>query len=144
MSFIHTSALFIPLEPLPVMSPTVMRSGKKKARSDHSTSSTSTPTTSTSEKGKKSATSPRSSHPLANTALVMPVHDPETHFIAPVMQHDEMAQLIAASMAEQHRASESHFDSYKEDSFDSQEQGSITFTLESQPMSDLSSSQQMS
>lgn len=144
MSFIHTSPLFHPLEPLPVMSPTVMRSGKKRTKSNYSTGSTSTPTTSASDKVKNSGGSPRVSHPLANTALVMPVQNPAPQFTIPDMTQDDVTKLIAASMADQHRPSISQHASYEEDSLDSQEQGSLMFTLESQPMSDLSSSQQMS
>ena len=171
MSWIHCSPLFLPLEPLPIMSPTVMRSCNKKGSSKASTSGSSSVA---SPKGKSTNAPPaivrskkavdtrRASHPLAGTPITMPSHDsmpppiPISHSLP-----DELSSTIGAtSMSQELPRSTSYQEksfltnsasasqeflinqSYQDGSFDSQMQGSITFTLESQPMSDLSSSQQ--
>lgn len=150
---IHCSPLFHPLEPLPIMNPTVMRSQSKKmsARSSRSGSSSKTSpnlqsveANGTRNAKRKYSNQCHTTHPLADTPLTMPVTDPMP---PPPLLHsrseDRIESLLLAASAsnsqEIHSAS-----SYQASSFDSQLQGSLTFTVESQPMSDLSSSQQQS
>lgn len=142
MSLIHCSPLFHPLEPLPIMSPTVMRSGNRKTSVSAGSSISSpakTDRSSAKSRGKKPA-SRRVSHPLADTPITMPVNDPMPPPATPNPPTDDLATLIdAAAVAE---TQSSLMTASYHDSFDSEGQGSLTFTLESQPMSDLSSSQQ--
>ncbi|KAK5956878.1 hypothetical protein OHC33_002367 [Knufia fluminis] len=155
------------------MSPTVMRSCKKKndleARTHDSSSGPSTrsktaSSASTTARGKRATATRRSSHPLAETPITMPADDSlppsmPTSYSLP----DDLSTLLdatATSTAQELQTVPSYYDdsfaapsastsqeaqpasSYQEDSFDAQMQGSLTFTVESQPMSDLSSSQQ--
>ena len=156
MSLIHCSPLFLPLEPLPVMSPTVMRSGNRKSSSKNShsgsnsrgSSDVATERRSPSTKGKKDTRC--RSHPLADTALTMPVTDQMPTLLSKdsAPSHEDLCHLpdvfIVPDSPGERQAHISEHSSYHELSFDSQNQGSITFTVESQPMSDLSSSQQLS
>lgn len=136
MSFIHCSPLFHPLEPVPIMSPTVMRSAQK--AHDNAVVKGTSVGTATAKKGKKPAPSiaRHPSQPLADTrqigsALAGPSH---------ARQGQSATSSDARHMTFQEPNSQS---AYQQNLFDSQDQGSITFTAESQPMYDLSSSQQM-
>lgn len=142
MSLIHCSPLFHPLEPLPIMSPTVMRSGNRKTSVSAGSSISSpakTDQSSAKSRGKKPA-SRRVSHPLADTPITMPVNDPMPPPTLPNASADDLTTLINAATAAE--AQPDLLAASYNDSFDSEGQGSLTFTLESQPMSDLSSSQQ--
>lgn len=147
MSFVHCSPLFQPLEPLPIMSPTIMRNGKRQGSTDSQSATTAKSTTnstrqSTRGKGKKSAT-PRASHPLANTALTLPVDD-NAPVSGPSGSHIvESPQVSNGVLSSGLQYIITSTTSCPENSVDSQSQGFLTFTTESQPMSDLSSSQQM-
>ena len=171
MSWIHCSPLFLPLEPLPIMSPTVMRSCNKTGSSKASTSGSSsiaspkgrsTNPPSAIARSKKAVDTGRASHPLAGTPITMPSHEsmpphiPISHSLP-----DDLSSTIGTTSITQELPRSTSYQgksfltnpasasqeflvnsSYEGGSFDSQMQGSITFTLESQPMSDLSSSQQ--
>jgi hypothetical protein len=151
MSMIHCSPLFHPLEPLPIMSPTVMRSTSKKTNGNARRSgsrSKSSPNTQTQESGsassakRKNSTPHHTVHPLADTPLTMPVNSPlPPPPLSETLPDDNLAMLLEATSA---AASQEYSltSSYTEASFDPSLQGSLTFTVESQPMSDLSSSQQ--
>jgi len=172
MSFIHCSPLFYPLEPLPVMSPTVMRSCAKKNSSKASTNSSgsisssksnSTTSASATTRVKRVAATRRASHPLAETPITMPDDHPLPAGLSTAHSlPNDLSSVVGATSAATSQVlppTSSYQDSsfvstsapmsqatqlasFYEDSFDSQMQGSLTFTVESQPMGDLSSSQQ--
>lgn len=174
MSLIHCSPLFLPLEPLPVMSPATMRSCSRDSCSKHSTSgsssvalprsSTTSPASAVSRR-KRTAAMRRASHPLAKTPVTMPASDPMPPSVSTSLSlpEDVSSTVNANSEAPSQEVLHASWDyessvltvsestseelqpslAYQDDrSFDSQMQGSLTFTVESQPMSDLSSSQQ--
>lgn len=173
MSFIHCSPLFTPLMPLPTMSPEAMRNQRKNSAgstTNPSTASMKPPSTkrktsssSAKLKGKQPvASTRRASHPLSEPpACAAPSYASEfqppplsTH----VTTSAEPDTIVPESPMPEHRNSTELDFSYPEhvhgrpalvesssyqNSFDSEIQASLTLTLESQPMSDLSSSQQL-
>lgn len=146
MSLIHCSPLFHPLEPLPVMGPAATRSAEKVHFSSSSKKSgaggTGKPTAS-SKKGKKAAVLRNQMLSPASTALNTPVSANSPY---------SMRQPLNISLTSGNETghSSTHMlehgmmqQAYEENLFDSHDQGSLTFTTESQPMEDLSSSQQI-
>lgn len=171
MSFIHCSPLFTPLMPLPMMSPEVMRK-ERKNRTGSTTSATKGAMKPPSTKRKTSAASAKvkgkqpaiASHyapqaPSYTPAFAEPSHPYEfqppyqphlaiSHNEAALTQDDdpehEMDTNLDFSYPENadERPVLYHSSSYQEGSFGSDINAVLTFTVESQPMSDLSSSQQ--
>lgn len=122
------------------------------------------PSGSAKDKGKQPATSSlRPSHPLSQPPLfAVHPHSSGSHFplIAPHSTIPSEPERFAAQIPlseHQHyvdsilsypretpdRPELSNSSSYQENSFDSEDQASLMFTVESQPMDDLSSSQQI-
>ena len=96
---------------------------------------------STTKKGKTAVLSRQTTHSPAQTALTSPAL-----VASPYMQRHSTTEPMASSHSGpasfQGLEAPTAHDSYQQGFFDSQDQGSITFTSESQPMYDLSSSQQ--
>ena len=173
MSLIHCSPLFLPLEPLPIMSPRVMRGENNNSSSKQSTASSSSvatprsktagPVAATTRRKGKAATR-RLSHPLSQTPTTVPVNAQAVPQIPTSLSLPEDLSSALSTTPEtfpnEARLSSTCQEAcypavsepasqdldlnpgYLHDSFDSQMQGSLTFTMESQPMDDLSSSQQ--
>lgn len=141
MSLIHCSPLFIPLEPLPLMGPAAMRSEHKPYFPQTSKPTKTKGGASTMKKGKTAVLSRQTTHSPAQTASASPAL-----VASPYMQRHSTAEPTASSHSGpasfQGLEAPTAHDSYQQSFFDSQDQGSITFTSESQPMYDLSSSQQ--
>lgn len=159
MSIIHCSPLFHPLEPLPIMSPQVMRSGTRRNSSKTSITSTSTTSSpsvkrsdgpSSKSTSKKSATPRRTSQPPTTLTFPMPTKQPPVHnptsqeaMIEPLLHPSPYENNICTASTtcqktspptttlSEHSSSEAH----------SQAQSSLTLTVESQVSFDLSSSQ---
>lgn len=168
MSFIHCSPLFVPLMPLPIMPPEVMRKERKKSAASTAnpdigvmrpSKERKTSSASTKAQGKQSATSsrlvPQSSSYSPTFAGPSHVHGSQLPFISPhsttvfdsasMTQHlvsdhdlDSGLEFSYPENVEEGVPPLSHCSSYQEDN-----SAALTFTIESQPMDDLSSSQKL-
>lgn len=170
MSFIHCSPLFTPLMPLPIMPREVMRKERKESTSSATNPSKGamkppprkgkTAPKPIKAKGKQPATSSCTSQPTAQLpAFVGPSqtyrfqpqytgHLTTTQDVVAATHQDDPEHemdvnldfLYSEDLEEQPHLSNAS--SFKEGSYDSDVQVGLTFTIESQPMCDLSSSQQ--
>lgn len=145
MSLIHCSPLFHPLEPLPLLGPAAVRSAERMhfPSNSKSLSASGGPSIPSKKKNKKAAILQRPTNSPASTDLSTPTAAGSPYSV-------RQLHAVKETSTSQPGHSPIHVPNtrvtqqpYQEVYFDSQGQGSLTFTTESQPMEDLSSSQQI-